>query len=628
MIRFSPDGALDISTDPQDLPEQGDGKNSQSGAMTRCTNMSLDRPGIASTRYGSRKLNATPIDPDISLIVEQSGNRTEFAGSTIYLNETEIETGLATRDSIWFAMQYSAYNVMQQDIFALNGTNRVRVRDDVVTEWGIAAPTVAPVLTSDLDYAHTYDWEPDETDGDYFQKITTTRNDYEGLYDWEYQTLLGLYEVTAYEDEYAYCYGFEVAASHVQNIVYFVKYTYCRKDDDDVLECESNPSPPAGMYLRSCLGATYSQPTDDQVTHVRFYRTLGDGGDFYYAGEVEIAEEHIVLERDDLALGTLVETDHDRPPVGGFTMGPDYNGSCFILRRNQFWFCKPKQPEYWPPTYYVEVGSIQDQLKAGAILSGQVFVASERQIYQIQGTGALSFYPLEMSAQCGTVAKRCFLAVSGHGIYHLGPNGLYLFRVGGDENVTDQQFAPIFRGETVGSIPGMRLSQIARCWLIHYGGKLWFGYPSGTSNYPCEVLVMNLATKRTVHYSFPFEVRGVCVDGKNRRLLGADERGYVHNLDDSTAKSDHGTEIAWQIETKEFGGLRKYFPRYARYDVKLDSGAIAAGSVLLDGNVEQTHALTESRQTRKRLIRTCAGDRLSVRISGTGRVDIYGAEVE
>jgi len=233
-----------------------------------------------------------------------------------------------------------------------------------------------------------------------------------------------------------------------------------------------------------------------------------------------------------------------------------------------------------------------------------------------------------MSAQCGTVAKRCFLAVSGHGIYHLGPNGLYLFRVGGDENVTDQQFAPIFRGETVGSIPGMRLSQIARCWLIHYGGKLWFGYPSGTSNYPCEVLVMNLATKRTVHYSFPFEVRGVCVDGKNRRLLGADERGYVHHLDDSTAKSDHGTEIAWQIETKEFGGLRKYFPRYARYDVKLDSGAIASGSVLLDGNVEQTHALTESRQTRKRLIRTCAGDRLSVRISGTGRVDIYGAEVE
>ena len=42
-IKFTPNGALDITTDPQDLPEQASGKHIVSGAMTRCTNLNLDR---------------------------------------------------------------------------------------------------------------------------------------------------------------------------------------------------------------------------------------------------------------------------------------------------------------------------------------------------------------------------------------------------------------------------------------------------------------------------------------------------------------------------------------------------------------------------------------------------------
>jgi hypothetical protein len=69
-VIFNPSGALDVATDPSDLPEQVDGKTAMSGAMLRCTNLSLDRMGIASTRKGTSKLNATAISAP-NHIVEQ-----------------------------------------------------------------------------------------------------------------------------------------------------------------------------------------------------------------------------------------------------------------------------------------------------------------------------------------------------------------------------------------------------------------------------------------------------------------------------------------------------------------------------------------------------------------------------
>ena len=57
-IQFNPSGLLDIGTDPADLPAQTQGKMTVSGAMTRCTNLNLDRTGIASTRKGSVKINS------------------------------------------------------------------------------------------------------------------------------------------------------------------------------------------------------------------------------------------------------------------------------------------------------------------------------------------------------------------------------------------------------------------------------------------------------------------------------------------------------------------------------------------------------------------------------------------
>ena len=62
---------------------------------------------------------------------------------------------------------------------------------------------------------------------------------------------------------------------------------------------------------------------------------------------------------EDAALGPELEIDHDRPPLGSFVFGPAYDGTTFIIKDNLLYYSKPKQPEYFPALYYVEVSTPQ-----------------------------------------------------------------------------------------------------------------------------------------------------------------------------------------------------------------------------------------------------------------------------
>ena len=90
-ILFRPTGTLDVTTDPSVLPEERDGFNLMSGAMTRCKNFRTDEPGVLKTRDGSTQLNAVAVGETIDLLVVQAGVRYIFTTTpTYYRNETEI----------------------------------------------------------------------------------------------------------------------------------------------------------------------------------------------------------------------------------------------------------------------------------------------------------------------------------------------------------------------------------------------------------------------------------------------------------------------------------------------------------------------------------------------------------
>jgi hypothetical protein len=622
-IIFSPDGSLNLSTDPSDLPESGDGVNITSGAMTRCKNLRINQKGKAVTRDGSFKLNETAIATAIWWIEEQAGTRYTFAGTAIYEDESSIETGLTSAQ--WSAIKYNAFNDTTQQVFALNGTDRKRIAGSTVAEWGIAAPEDAPTL--------------------------------------------------------------DVGAGSGLTGEYNAKYTYVRKVGSTVV-AESDPSP-AGtsvVLANQSLGVTVTQPTDSQVTHIRLYRTTAGGTTYLYDQEVPVNTTYAYAYAHDweeeggyisgtgyqfttadethesentfsweerfeelgttitvstytvpfdsfdsfLADGSLsdqVETDHDRPPLGSLVFGPAYDGTCFILYNNLLHYCKPKQPEYWPATYFIEVGPPQFPLISGCFHNGQPYVASKTELWYIQGTGHGTFFPLPLRARTGAQSIRGMLSVDGKGIYHTGPDGIYLFASGTDLKITEDALEPIFRGETVNEVPGVADMSTAFLWT--HGNHLYFGYAGADDDYPTNVLVVNLDTNRLSYHAYPFEIRAVQTDVTNKRFLIGDNTGFVRAIEASARTDDSGTDIEWQVQSKDYMlSTRKHFPRWCKYDVDASSATSVTGALILDGSVHHSHTITGSRNIRRRLVDEGNGSRAAIRISGSGPVSIFAAEAE
>lgn len=219
-VFFNPTGTLNISWDAADLEGQSDGNNEQSGMMTRCKNLRVNQNGQLKTRDGTTTVNATAMHQDIWLVEEMStlGTRYTFAGTTIYEDESSLETGLTSAQ--WSAIQYNAFNDTTKQIYALNGTDRKRITAGAVNEWGIAAPATAATLSTGSGAG-----------------------------------LTGTYKA---------------------------RYTYVRKVGNAVVaESNPSPVSDPIVLADQSLVVNVTEPTDTQVTHIRLYRTL-NGGDLYY----------------------------------------------------------------------------------------------------------------------------------------------------------------------------------------------------------------------------------------------------------------------------------------------------------------------------------------------------------
>lgn len=558
MFKFDPNGALNIAADSDLLPDD---------ALTRCKNLRIDAAGKLKTRDGSEKINATAIETAIWLLVEQGGNRYAFAGTKIYKNETSIATGLANAQ--WSAVKYNAFNDTTQQIYALNGTDRKRIEDEDVYEWGIEPPDAPTVAAS---------------------------------------TGTGL------------------------TGVYSAKITYCRKVGSTVVS-ESDPSDASGdtsALTNDSVLISWAASSDPQVTHVRVYRTAAGGSTYLHDQDVAIGTLSVDTTTADASLGDEVETDHDRPPLGSAVLGPTYNGILFIIKDNLLYFASAKQPEYWPTTNFIEVSTPQFPLKAGDFMNGQLYCFSKHEIYFIQGTGSSTFFPYPMKAKTG--AQNIFGAVSvpGRGIFHTGPDGIYLFS-GTDQKITEGNLEPIFRGETVNGMAGV--SDMSTSWLFVFGNYLYFGYASDGYTYPTNVLVFNLVNSRLTYYVYndgsAVEIRCLVRDEANNRTLIGDNSGYVREIEKISQARDDTTEISWESESKEFTlATRKHFPRWNKYDVDASSAASCTGALILDGSVHQSHTITGNRDVRRRLVDVNNGSRAAIRISGSGPATIYGAESE
>lgn len=553
-IVFKPNGTLNIGTAATDLPEESGQGSTLSEAMQRCKNLSLQRSGRADTRHGSSTVHQLPTFANF--LIEQSGDVYAFTGATIYRDTVAIGTG--DTDAQWTALVYNQYNDTTEQVFAANGTDRKRIVGSTVYEWGITAPSSAPSVTTGA------------TTG-----LTGT---------------------------------------------YSAKITYARKVGSTVVS-ESNPSSASGnqALTNQSLSVSWSASSDPQVTHVRVYRTLSGGSVYYHDQDVAVGTTSVDTNTTDANLTSQVETDHDRPPSGAnIVVGPVYGGTVFAAVGNLLYYCKPKQPEYFPSTYYIEVGAPQHPILALAVYDGQVYACTNAQIWWIQGVTTGVFQPVPLESMAGAWNNFAALGVKGYGLFHVAGGGLYVYSGGRDSEVTQNAFNPLFDGMDVNDIPAVRDS--ATVWIIQHHNEIWMHWGAGS------VLLVNLDTKRTSYHKYPTRLRAPTVDRTEDRLLASDSAGRVVRLDDPAKTVDYNDgAIEWEIESKDFAlQTRAHFPRWAKYDV----AGTATAKIVLEGEVHQTHALTVGRDVRHRLIDVGNGQRCSIRISGSGTATVYAAEME
>jgi hypothetical protein len=330
--------------------------------------------------------------------------------------------------------------------------------------------------------------------------------------------------------------------------------------------------------------------------------------------------------------GTEIATDHDQPPLGSYVAGPSFNGTLFIIKDNKLYFSLPKQPEYWPSSYYVDVSSIQYGGVCMVFHDKQPFYLTKNKIYYIAGTTAATFLPQEIAAKTGTQSQNGAVAIEGIGIAHVGSDGVYICQPstdskhGSDTKITGN-LDPIFRGETKNGVAAV--GDLSKSWLVHWEDKLYFGYPGSGDTYPTNILVFYVQEKRIAYHTRGQEIHAVTVDNYNNRLLAVDDSGYAWEIESKDVTTDDGTAISWEVQSKDFTlQTRRHFPRWAKYDVNAASAVSATGEVLLDDVSHQSHTLSGNRITKRRLIATGNGRRVSHKISGSGPIEIYAVESE
>ena len=366
---------------------------------------------------------------------------------------------------------------------------------------------------------------------------------------------------------------------------------------------------------------------------------MAGGGVYLFDQDIAAGTTVISSTTADADLGLEVETDHNRPPATGTVVfGPLFNGISFIIDGPNLHYCLAKKVEYWPTTHFIEVSNLQFPGITGLLWNGQPYVMTKNDIFFIQGSSHGSFFPLKMQAKTGAQGIYGAVAVQGEGIFHTGPDGIYLFTNGRDTKITEPRLDPIFRkaknGEaaTIGTLP--RAARMDNAILHKFFNQLFFAYSSTVGGNPDNVIVFNIDSKRITHHVYndgsDIKITAMHTDNTNQRLLVADDTGFVRHIEKSDASDDSGTAISFDIQSKDFTlQTRKHFPRFVKYDVDASaSGASVTGEVILDGVSHQSHTITGDRNTTRRLVKTGNGNRQAHRISGSGVVTVYAIESE
>lgn len=311
------------------------------------------------------------------------------------------------------------------------------------------------------------------------------------------------------------------------------KYNYRYTHYDPRTGAESNPCniTPQDLWADSIRTGFILKPETygDTAIRQKFYRQGGALVRNWYLAGMNGSDGGLYTDtRSDNSLfnADLLQTDHDQPVTTVDVIGRQVyaqplpvifgpiNDVIFGLgdpyRRGNIYWCKPGQPDHWPPTNTRELCGSSEELIAGCVWNNQPYAFSRLRRFllypNLLASGTVDYLPL--GAGHGPINRFC-VAPTDYGIAIATPDGIYMTDGPSEQSLTDEKLRPLFRGKTVAGyapIDPLSLDRFAR--LVYHQGELWFLYgdadPDGARDSPAHVyaLIYNFLQKYWRFYQF------------------------------------------------------------------------------------------------------------------------------
>jgi len=211
--------------------------------------------------------------------------------------------------------------------------------------------------------------------------------------------------------------------------VYTYQYTFYDSDTGS----ESNPSPTCARFtVATGSGIEVTNigvSSASRITSRKLYRTIDSGGTHYLIATIPDNTTTTFLDTvadSDLSLALTI--DQDIPPTASLIAS--YKDRIFLAgvadHPNRVYFSLPSLPDNYPSTFWITVGTSDDEVRAIVEYDGMLYFVQRAGISRLYGEDANTFKATKTRSHVGTNAKWS-VAVGPDGIYFSANDGAYRF---------------------------------------------------------------------------------------------------------------------------------------------------------------------------------------------------------
>lgn len=527
------------------------------------------RPGVLMLRRGRRQQFSTPLsDLDIRRLAFHGGQRYQIAGRTWYRNQVPILTDLAAAMGVTTLHPFRPLNDTALWVFLGDDAVMRKEHDGVVRNWGITAPTVAPVTA--------------------------------------------------------------VGGAGVLVGTYNAVYTYARIVDTKLVH-ESNPSPEGQAQLlnNNTMTVLVTASPDPQVTHIRLYRTLANGTEFFADQQFPNFTATETTSQPDSSLDRAVERDNDVPvTLEWITEFQGHMWGCRdTINPHYLWYSKRFRPEAFPSGQFLELGNPDDPLQCAVSLTGMLGVFSRDTKYRVFGNITSGFTYLEALSSRGTPAPNAVLTTS-VGAFFPARSGIYLTNFVQEDVELSQAIEPLFYGQEVNDFAPIDWARAQEMASAEYKGRFYWSYVDTAGDR--IMAVFSKDTRQWFFYDHP--ARSLLYEESTDHLTMGCLDGLVYIIEAAQETADDGNAIRFSAQPAQRAladdGVRKLF-QYVRADIDARNGVVTL-TVFIDDRMRASLVVRGSRQrTLLRLPGSLMGYtwHIDVAYEGTEAIAVYGLQM-